>query len=148
MGLLERLIRKKAGEETRSFKGSVQVREYEKKIGLFSRGSGCDVQISAADPDDFSVRLKEARGALIAWRDARGELCNALELSVAADPGMQLQADALLQALYHEDDEISPFLKRLDAAVTLCDRSGKKIMQYDLGKDAPPEPSAPRWKTS
>ncbi len=148
MGLLERLIRKKTGEESRSFNGSVRVREYEKKIGLFTRGYGCDVQISAVDPDDFSVRLREARGALIAWRDARGELCNALELSVAADPGMQLEADALLQELYHEDAEISPFLKRLDAAVTLCDRSGKKIMKYDWGRDKSPEPPASRWKTS
>lgn len=148
MGLLERLIRKKAGEETRNFKGSVQVREYEKKIGLFSRGYGCDLQISAVDPDDFSVRLREARGALMAWRDARGELCNALELSVAADPGMQLEADALLQKLYHEDAEISPFLKRLDAAVTLCDRNGKEIMKYDWSGEAPPKPPTPRWKTS
>jgi len=135
MRLLDR-IREKARASERAYKSFLKVQEFEQKTGLFSRGYGCEVRISAESLDDFRARLSALKGVLLAWQDARGDRCSALEVHVSTDPTLQLAADDMLQKLTHEDEELKSFLRRLHATVTLSDLSGKRIMKYDWGDNS------------
>src|SRR5262245_26804803 len=99
----------------------------------FSKGSAFALTLSLAGETivDFAQELREAKAALLKWRNKRKAKCQEVLLNVLAPPKEHAEIRRLLEHL-PEEEAVGPFLKSVRAEVALLNDQGKALNQFLL----------------
>src|SRR5262245_47885089 len=102
----------------------------------FSKGAAFALTLSLSGETivDFAQELREAKAALLRWRNKRKSKCQEVLLNVLAPPQEHAEIRRLLEHL-PEEEAIGPFLKTVRAEVALLNDHGKALKQFMIGGD-------------
>ena len=116
----------------------------------FSDGSKQALGLVFASPDvgGFLEEMREAKAALLEWRETHGEACRSVMFTITAPLEHHEAIEAALDHVYEEEGDLSPLLHSLRAEAAFLNPSGRAIKEYSLRQ--PPEErqvkSRPWWK--
>jgi hypothetical protein len=108
----------------------------------FAKGSASAVAVSLNPPsaDAFARELRRVKGALLGWRAEHGERCELVMFTIISAPEHHPAIEALLERVYREEAELAPLLQSLSVQVSLFNRQGKSVKEYELGEPRTAEP--------
>lgn len=102
--------------------------------GLFHPTYGLAVECAPETFEGFLADMRQAREALLRWKIQRGDKCESVLFSIAAEPDQHARMGELLATVYNEEKDLSPLLKSLRVEVAFLDPAGREVSRCKLGQ--------------
>ena len=119
-------------------------------VGRKSGREGLALVFVADTPEQFDAEFREARAALLAWRDKHSSACGIVMFTITASSDLHERITQRLASVYGgEDAELAPLLQRASVDVAILNSKGKPTCEYRLGHEQPrfkTQSNKPWWK--
>jgi hypothetical protein len=112
----------------------MQVMEYAKKAGFFSKKYALSVVSAPKSQDEFMQEFRHVKEALVAWERKRGRSRESVMFVFTSDVQNHQWIRDLMENIYQNEATLSPMLKALNVTVALLNPSGTPAAEYTLGQ--------------
>ncbi|MEO0871712.1 MAG: hypothetical protein AAFY19_07085 [Pseudomonadota bacterium] len=110
----------------------MQIQEFAKKEGLFKKSFAAIVSIAPEGEDHYLSELSQAGGALLQWKEQRGDKAKKIIMTIVCDPEFAPDAQHILSSIFENTPQMTALAQATDVSVSIIDERENVLAEFDV----------------